>query len=345
MNSNISTTSANAIPETKSNQFFKRNSRIELKGNPFWAMVQKEMTDYFRSWRFIILIAIIGLTCMGSLYTALSNIAKAVTANESDNPFFFLKLFTISDGSLPSYFIFISFLGPLLGISLGFDAVNSEHNKGTLSRILAQPIPRDFVLNAKFVASVIVVSILFFTLSFMVLGIGLFSLGIPPTAGEFMRIIFFTLVSIIYVAFWLNLSIYFSVRFKQPATSAISGIAVWLFFSVFYPIIVNIITKSFKPSAFASPRAIMFYEKLNFALVQIMPNELFSEATSTLLVPSMRSIGPLTNQQMIGAVPGPLPLGQSLMLIWPQLTGLLAITLLCFALSYVAFMRREIRSH
>jgi ABC-2 type transport system permease protein len=30
--------------------------------------------------------------------------------------------------------------------------------------------------------------------------------------------------------------------------------------------------------------------------------------------------------------------------VWPQLTGLIAATVICFALSYVIFMRREVRS-
>ena len=40
----------------------------------------------------------------------------------------------------------------------------------------------------------------------------------------------------------------------------------------------------------------------------------------------------------------PLPLGQSLLVVWPQLTGLIAATVICFAISYIMFMRREIRS-
>lgn len=61
-------------------------------------------------------------------------------------------------------------------------------------------------------------------------------------------------------------------------------------------------------------------------------------------VPSVRSLGPLTMEQVYGTIPGPLPLGQSLLLVWPQVTGLIAATVICFALSYVSFMRREIRS-
>jgi ABC-2 type transport system permease protein len=311
--------------------------------NPFWVMVQKEVADHVKSWRFIILMAIIALTCMGSLYTALTNISKATDTDSADNAFFFLKLFTISDSTLPSFFVFVGFLGPLLGISLGFDTINSEQNKGTLSRVLAQPVPRDYVINAKFLAALIVISVMFFTLSFLVIGTGLIAIGIPPTAEEFMRIIFFTVLSIIYVSFWLNLSILFSIRFRQSATSALSGIAVWLFFTVFYPLIFNLIIKAFEPSKYAAARTVYLFQKLKFILVQIMPNELFSEATTTLLMPSVRSLGPLTMEQVHGTIPGPLPLGQSLLLVWPQLTGLIAITILCFLISYLLFMRREIR--
>ncbi|RME48326.1 MAG: ABC transporter permease, partial [Caldilineae bacterium] len=40
----------------------------------------------------------------------------------------------------------------------------------------------------------------------------------------------------------------------------------------------------------------------------------------------------------------PLPLRQSVLLIWPHLTGLVAATILLFALGYVLFQRREIRA-
>ena len=154
----------------------------------------------------------------------------------------------------------------------------------------------------------------------------------------------YTLLSIIYVSFWLNLSIFFSVKFKQAATSALMGIAVWLFFTVFYPLIVNVLLKGMQQSQYAHPRAVYAYEKLKFGLNQFIPNELFSEITSALLMPSVRSLGPLTMQQLEGSIPGPLPVGQSLLIVWPQLTGLIALTLVCFILSYVIFMRREIRS-
>lgn len=312
--------------------------------HPFWVIVHKEIADQVRSWRFIILIAIIALTCIGSMYTALSSMGNALKTNDLQGTFFFLKLFTISDGTLPSFLVFISFLGPLLGIGLGFDAVNTEHNRGTLSRILSQPIHRDYLINAKFVAALIVISVMFFALSFLVVGFGLITIGIPPTAEEFIRIVLFVLLSVLYVAFWLNLSILLSVLFRQPATSALAGIAIWLFFTVFYPLIVNLIMKGITPSGMASAHEMFVLTKLKLGLMRALPNQLFSDATTTLLVPSVRSLGPLTTQQVIGAIPGPLPLGQSVLLVWPQVTGLIATTVLCFVSSYVLFMRKEIRS-
>ena len=176
------------------------------------------------------------------------------------------------------------------------------------------------------------------------MGFGLIAIGIPPTAEEFMRVVFFLFVSLFYVAFWLNLSIFFSIRFKQAATSALACVAIWLFFSVFYTMIVNLVAKALSPSQLASPYQIVSYQKFILGLMRLAPSELFNEATTTLLMPSVRSLGPLTMEQVQGAIPSPLPLGQSLLVVWPQLTGLIAATVICFALSYVIFMRREVRS-
>lgn len=312
--------------------------------HPFRVIVSKEISDHIRSWRFIILLALIVLTCLGSVYTGLTSIGGQIKSSTAENPFFFLALFTASDGTLPPFFVFISFLGPLLGISMGFDAINSEQSRGTLSRVLAQPVHRDYILNAKFVAALYVISVMLFSLGFLVMGAGLIMTGIPPTAEEFLRVVFFILLSIFYVSFWLNLSILFSIRFRQPATSALAGIAVWLFFTVFYSIIVSLIARATTPSETATTQQVVGYQEMILNLLRVLPSQLYSDATTTLLAPTVRSLGPLTMEQIVGAIPGPLPLGQSLLLVWSQITGLIAATILCFVLSYISFMKKEIRS-
>jgi ABC-2 type transport system permease protein len=317
----------------------------------FFAVVRKEFTDYLTSWRIIILMGIILLTCFGSLYTAVTTIQDALDSSKdaeeiARSSYLFLKLFTVSDGTLPSFITFVGFLGPLLGIALGFDAINSERNRGTLSRLMAQPIPRDYVINGKFTAALLLNIVLFLSLGLLVTAFGILILGIPPTFEEFARILCFLVLCIVYIAFWLNLGILFSVTFRQAATSALSAIAVWLFFNVFYSMIIEVFAKSFLASeSITSLQQAIGRQEFVLNLMRLSPSYLFNESTTTLLSPNIRSLSVLTVEQTAGAVASPLPFSQSLLLIWPQVTGLIAATLICFAIAYVLFMRQEIRAH
>jgi len=312
--------------------------------SPFWVIVHKELGDHMRSWRFGILIAIVVLACIGSVYAAITALRNGVQSNETDSSFLFLKMFTVTDRSLPSFTTFVSFLGPLIGIALGFDAVNSERSKGTLSRLLSQPLYRDEFIRAKFTASLLLVAIVLFALALLVMGLGLLTIGYPPTPEEVLRVLLFVCVGIVYVGFWLNLSILFSIRFRQAATSALSGIGLWLFFSFFYGMITDLIGRSTAPPETAGAAAIISHANAMLLLNRLSPAYLFSETTTTLLTPGVRSLGPLTMDQVYGAIASPLPLGQSVLLVWAQLVGLLAATMVCFGISYALFMRQEIRS-
>ncbi|MHA6531324.1 ABC transporter permease [Paenibacillus sp. BAC0078] len=323
-----------------------RSKRDSSSGSAFWVMVQKELGDHIRSWRFSILIGIIVLACIGSIYSSISSIKSGGQQEQGSTAFLFLKMFTLSSStlSIPTFTTFLSWLGPLIGISLGFDAVNSERNKGTLGRLLSQPIYRDDFLKAKFTASLLLIAVVVFSLGLLVTGLGLLTIGYPPTPEEFWRILFFLIIAIVYIGFWLNLSILFSIRFRQAATSALSGIAVWLFLTLFYSMIINLIDSATAVSEMATVSEQLRHAHFILALNRLSPTELFSETITTLLSPGVRALGPLTMDQLVGAISSPLSLGQSVLLVWPELTGLLAATVLCFGLSYYLFMRQEIRS-
>ncbi len=81
----------------------------------------------------------------------------------------------------------------------------------------------------------------------------------------------------------------------------------------------------------------------------ISPMELYTDATATIIDPmrkstrSFVSVGPLENLSM-SRFSGPLPLSQSILIVIPYIISLVAITIICFAVSYTVFMRQEIRS-
>jgi ABC-2 type transport system permease protein len=291
-------------------------------------------------------LVLIVLTFLGSMYVSLTNL-KSVTAGNVEPARFllYLKILTTTDGSLPSFHIFMSFLGAILGIGLGFDAVNSEQQNGTLIRLLAQPIYRDNFLLAKFISPLIVITTLFLSLGLLMIGGGLIITGVSIEVVEILRILTFIMLTVLYVGFWLSLSILLSVKFRQATTSALTAIGIWLFFTIFYGIVVNMIVKAFLPDpAFISPTYVHYYNNLILDILRFSPSQLYTDATTVLLMPSVRSLGPLTMEQMAGAIPTPLSFRESVLIVWPQITGLFAATVVCFAISYYWFMRREIRT-
>src|SRR5690625_3814083 len=96
---------------------------------------------------------------------------------------------------------------------------------------------------SRFVGGLFVIADFVFILGMLIFSLSLLIIGLPPTFEECTPIIVYLFMIILYVGFWLALSITLSILFKQAATSALSGIAVWLFFSVFYSILVNLLVK------------------------------------------------------------------------------------------------------
>ncbi len=325
--------------------------RIETFVNSsLWTLTRKEITDHIRSFRFNILLAIIFLTCIAAIYSALSSIRDVAAGIEDAKDMnLYLQMLTITDssGSLPSFITFISFLGPLLGISLGFDAINKERNAHTLLRVLSQPVPRDYIILSKFLGSLAVIAAFIFSIGLLIIGAGILSMGIPPSFEEFIRIITYLVMIISYIGFWLGLSILFSIRFKQAATSALAGIAIWLYFSIFYSIIVNLIVNASLPDqlfqSISAEQQQQNYE-LYTNLMRLSPNFLFSEITTILLTPSYRTLGPVSMEQIVGSIPSPLGLFDSLTIIWPQVIGIISAGIICFAIAYFIFIFQEIRS-
>jgi ABC-2 type transport system permease protein len=276
------------------------------------------------------------LTAIAAVYAAITQV-RDVTA---EDPFLFLRLFTTAREPLPSFVSFIGFLVPLMAIGLGFDAVNGEHNRRTLSRILSQPIYRDALLFGKFLAGVFTLSISLIVLWLLVIGLGLLMLGVPPGGAEMGRALAFLGVTIAYGGVWLALAILFSVVFRSPATAGLVTLGIWLFLTVIWPSLTSAIAQALVSADNEATLVIT-----SQMLARLSPSTLFGETVLALLHPTTRTLGPVYLSDLQGAVMGaPLPLSQSLLVAWPQIVGLLAACILLFVASYVAFQRQEVRA-
>jgi len=304
---------------------------------------KKELADFFTSWRFIILFILVLLVGVAAIYEAAGSVRGAVTG---ETRFVFLALFTTSGRTPFSFLWFVAFFIPIVGIALGFDAINSERNNWTLSRLLSQPIYRDAVVNGKFLAGVVTIAVMMTSIILLVAGLGIRMIGLPPTSEEAVRLFFFLIISIIYGAFWLGLAILFSVFLRRIATSALASIAIWIFFFFFMSIIAGVIANSLAPAGETLDSQIRNVE-VQITAMRVSPVMLFQESMAVLLVPASRTLGQILQLQTGGGafmLSGPLSLGQSLLMVWPHLITIILLTVVCFAISYVKFMREEIRA-
>jgi len=305
------------------------------------AILRKELADYFTSIRFIILFVLILFASAAGLVAA----SQGIRGANLPEGFVFLGLFTTSGNVIPSLVTLIILLVPIIGIALGFDAINSERTGGTLSRILSQPVFRDSLINGKFLAGIVTLSIMVGTMLLLVSGYGLSMIGVPPTAEEIIRLFIYLFLTIIFGAFWMGLAILFSVLLQRIAASLLISLAFWLFFSIFILLIAPAIANALVPTAGGSEAEIIRNTELRQMMLRFSPNTLFSEATTALLLPVVvGSLGVITQSQAAYMLPNPLSLGQSLILIWPHITSLISLSAICFAISYVLFMRQEIRA-
>lgn len=317
---------------------------MRREGSPWtglWAVTLKEFADHLSSIRMQLLEGLIFLSAFGAVYAA----SQRLRATVAEDPYLYLKLFTTAQDPLPSFITFLGFLIPLVAIALGFDAINGEHNRRTLSRVLAQPIYRDALLLGKFLAAMLTLAVGLLALWLLVTGIGLFLLGVVPGLEEVARGFVFLLTTLAYAGIWLVLAMLFSVVFRQPATSALASIAVWLFFAVFWDIVVGLVSQVIRPVYTGNPVEQLAQANLRLWLARLSPNTLYAETLLVLLNPEVRALGPVFITQLEGALLGsPLPFGQSVLLAWPQLTGLAAAVILLFVGAYVSFQRQEVRA-
>ena len=317
------------------------------------ALYRKEMADHVTSKRFIIILILVIAMTIASVYGAVTGIKSAIMnaaidKNASfDASYMFLKLFTTGGSSIPSYMSLIALIGPFIGLILGFDSINAEKNNGTLNRLVSQPIYRDAIIIGKFLASSTLVVVMVLSTGIAVGCAGFLASGIRPSGEEAVRVLIYLLYTIVYICFWLAMALLFSVFTSHAATSALASIALWLFFAIFMSLLAGIMANAVYPVNTEYEQAVNALNNynLNLNLNRISPYYLYSEASSVLMNPATRAINAVSYAQLVGALSSYLPLGQSLLLVWPHLVGLLALSFAAFTISYVGFMRQEIRGN
>jgi len=320
---------------------------------------RKELADVLGSKRYIVLFALIFLMSTMSAYQG----AQFISNNTGSN---FLAIFYGSQFGF-SFTTLMVYFGPIIGLALGFDAINKERTSGSLSVTLCQPIYRDSIINGKILAATASLSLLVVSTIGIMCGVAVSILGFGPTLADVSKIGMYMLLTVIYLAFWLCLGILFSTVTKKISTSILMSVSVWIFCAMVISIVAGLLGNYLVPismpsgpgigrgnstNPFNSPELRALFQQRNTLetnIRRISPSYLYNEAGSAIL--GLIGGGGFGGGGFIeiggGANPfraaGAGDLTQALAMVWPQIMALIVGMIVCFAASYMLFLRQEIR--
>lgn len=306
--------------------------------NPTLIISRKELRDHLTSKKFIIIVSLLIL-----FYLASTSFTR-ITGLRVEGVGLFRQAFM----GLTSN---ISFIAPLLGIALAYDALSSERERGTLRLLLARPIYRENIVNGKILGGFIAISIAIVTATIISSALTIVLWGAAPILGDLVRLAVFILLSIMFTMCYYSISFFFSSVLRKSSRSAIVSISIWVFFTIILPIIAGLIASSIlgPPPAFtptprnqtATPGVTISeevreyyrrYSEISSSINTLSINHHFSTAVNILFYSTPTG---LPGQRV------ELSITDALLRSITNISVMIAFTAVFIILSYVSFTRKE----
>jgi ABC-2 type transport system permease protein len=328
----------------------------------FIVVCKKELADHLGSKRFLLLFGLILALSLFSAYQGAEAIRESSYAT-------FISIFSDSYGGGYSFLHLMFMFGPLVGLALGFDAINRERSQGSLSVLLSQPLFRDSIINGKFLAGIGALSLLTVATVGIMSGVAIPLIGFGPGPTEIPRIILFTLLTILYLSVWLAIGVFFSTVTKKTATSMLASISTWIFSVIIISIIASLIANALVSTQFPSgmirtlppgsdgtdfepfdqtmmeewQQRLELNNEIRQFIQRLSPAILYQEAATSIVrvnyYPFISSVSAVSVD-----VSDPFGAEQDMLSTWPQIVALAVFLIICFAASYILFLRQEIRA-
>ena len=125
-------------------------------------------------------------------------------------------------------------IGAVLAIAMGFDLISKEKEEGSLKSLLSHPLHGDSVILGKLVGAVATFGVVMLTVTLICTG-SLMIYGISPSSDEFLRIIAYMLVSLLFLISFFSIAIACSVIAKSSGLSVTYCIGIVLVLSFMLP--------------------------------------------------------------------------------------------------------------
>ena len=130
--------------------------------------------------------------------------------------------------------IAMGFLGPVLAIAMGFDVVTKEKQQRTLKTLLSHPVYRDEIINGKAIGGIAALGVAI-GVTFAISVAMLLIFGIVPTLSEFVSIILFGILSVVFLISYFAIALMSSTLSKDSGLAIISAFVIVLIIALILP--------------------------------------------------------------------------------------------------------------
>jgi ABC-2 type transport system permease protein len=123
---------------------------------------------------------------------------------------------------------YIEIIGAILGILLGYISISKERNTKALKLLLTRPITKGEIMRGKIIGNSLFILVLMSIVGALItIGIYIIS-GVMLSKIELLKILFFIILSTMYILIFFMLSFFFSLRQKNISNALITCFIIWL---------------------------------------------------------------------------------------------------------------------
>jgi ABC-2 type transport system permease protein len=208
-----------------------------------WIIAQKEFRSALRDKIFIVITLLFLILSIVSVYIGSST--KNAELKAYSNIVDLLK----SQGSkafppepqiyalaiLSNIIKYVSIVGAVLAIFLGFDTFSGEKENGTMKLILSRPIYRDQLISGKLLGGALVIGLLLIVTLFFNTLLFSFVSGLSPGLSEISRLITFMLFAFCYMMSFYIATVFVSIKTNDRSFGFLVMLILWIGVSFVIP--------------------------------------------------------------------------------------------------------------
>ena len=299
-------------------------------------ITKKEFLDHISSRKFMILFGTLLTAVIVSAIQAANEYTTTIQQEGFKNELFGLNI------ALSGIVQNIMLVGALLTITMSFDLINGERQRGSLKVLLSYPVYRDTVINGKFLGGLATIVLVAGTTILAGLGVFIGLSGAPQSSDNLVRYILFFAITILFLTLFLGVGLLFSTILKDPTSSLLGALFFWVASATLIPQIAYTVASIANPVSFKVYEGVVYlgegadFEQLNFILRLISPTLNYQSTIDTIL----STFQVVYDSKTRGVLN--ISVNQAIIDVLPNIFFLLAATILVFSACYWQFTRQEV---